>query len=277
MKLGVHVSNTGGIQKSVDRASELGCNTFQIFVSNPRGWKPTLIPNEDISAFRESYAEKKMEDAVSHSIYLINLASDNDFFRKSSIDSLVQNLNLTHKLGLKGLVTHIGSHKDETLEIGIKRVAESIKEVLNRSEGYLLLENTAGAGSLVGDKFEEVGEIVRQVGSERVCFCLDTAHAFESGYELQTESGLEQMVSELDKFIGLERLKAIHLNDSLTKFESHHDRHAEFGEGEIGQEAMVRIINHPELRDIPFIMETPKLKTGEVGKEFIESIRKLQE
>ena len=276
MKLGTHVSTAGGIIKAIDRANNLSCNTFQIFVSNPRGWKPTFVSDSEITAFREKLTSVGMEESFAHSIYLINLASDNSFFRESSIDSLTHNLNLTHQLGLSGLVTHIGSHKDESLEIGINRVISSIDTVLANTSGNLLLENTAGAGSLVGDTFKEIGEIIRKVGDERLCFCLDTAHAFESGYSIQTEKGLEKMVAEIDKEIGINRVKAIHLNDSMSKFESHHDRHAEFGEGEIGMDGMTRIINFQDFREIPFIMETPKLKTGEFGKEFIEKIRGLQ-
>lgn len=278
MKLGIHVSTSGGLVSAIDRADDLGCNTFQIFVSNPRGWAPTIVSDADVENFRKIYLERGMLDAVSHSIYLINLASNNPFFLSSSIASLKNNLSLSDRLGLSGLVTHIGSYKEESYEVGVSRVSESISDILADYHGKakLYLENTAGAGNLIGDKFAEIGEIINNVKSEHLGFCLDTAHAFESGYTIRTSHGLEQMVLEIEQDIGLDKLGVIHLNDSMTALGSKRDRHEEFGEGEIGQEALVRLINQPEFYDKPFIMETPKLKTGEVGKEFIRKIASLQ-
>lgn len=277
MKLGVHVSTSGSIDQAVDRAIALGCNTFQIFVSNPRGWKPTLISDQDIEAFRTKYTAAKMEGAVAHSIYLINLASPNKYLREQSIESLISGLMNTDKLGLTGLVTHIGSHQGDGLEKGTERVVEALNQTLAMTPGSakLLLENTAGAGNLVGKTIAEIGEIIRQVGSERLGLCLDTAHAFEYGYELNTEEGLETLITEIEEEIGLERLYAIHLNDSITELGSNRDRHETFGKGQIGEEAMTRIINHPKLRDKPFIMETPDIKNGEVGREIVDWVRSL--
>lgn len=277
MKLGIHISTAGGIDQAIDRSVELGCNVFQIFISNPRGWRATPISKEDAERFRQKYSAAKIEEAIAHSIYLINLASPKDEFRELSIESLISGLINSEKLGLSGLVTHIGSHQGDGLNVGIERVVDALKQILNESTCCtpILLENTAGAGNLVGKTFEEIGEIIKQVNSDRLGFCLDTAHAFEYGYELQTEKGLDAMVEEVDKFIGLERLKSIHLNDSMTEFGSNRDRHEEFGEGHIGKNSLIRVINHPKLKHLPFIMETPKLKSGEAGKEFITEIRSL--
>lgn len=140
----------------------------------------------------------------------------------------------------------------------------------------LLLENTAGAGSLVGKNFKELGSILNSVDSNRLGVCLDTAHAFEYGYDIRENGGLESMIKEIEDNIGIGKLKAIHLNDSLTDFSSNRDRHAEYGEGLIGEEGLTRLINHPKLKHLPFIMETPKLKNGELGRDFIEHIRSLQ-
>ncbi len=278
MKLGIHISVSGSLDLAVDRAAELGCNTFQIFVSNPRGWKPNVISDETAASFKSKLKEFKMEEPIAHSIYLINLASPKDDFRELSIQSLISGLINTEKLGLSGLVTHIGSHQGDGLEVGIERVVTALREILNEGTccAPLLLENTAGAGNLVGKTFEEIGQIIDRVDSDRLGVCLDTAHAFEYGYEIQTEKGLDAMVAEIDKAVGLNRLKAIHLNDSMTEFASNRDRHEEFGEGHIGKTSLSRVINHPRLRDLPFIMETPKLKDGRAGKEFIEEIRNLQ-
>lgn len=275
MRLGIHVSTSGGIDKAVDRAVEIGCNTFQIFVSNPRGWKPTLLKENEVQLFREKYQDTKISGAVSHSIYLINLASPREELRDLSIESLQSSLLNTQTLGLDGLVTHLGSHQGDGIDVGLDRVCSSLEQILTEdiTDVSLLLENTAGAGNLVGRNFDELGKIFKRVKSKNLGICLDTAHAFEYGYNLQTEPGLDNLVKEIDKMVGLEKLRVIHLNDSMTDLASNRDRHEEFGEGYIGKEAMIRIINHPGLKHLPFIMETPRLKTGELGKEFVDKIR----
>lgn len=279
MKLGVHISTAGGVDKAIDRATESGCNTFQIFISNPRGWKPTIISNEQIIIFREKYTQAKIQKAFAHGIYLINLASDNVDNRENSIQSLIEGLKNTDRLGLIGLVTHIGSHHGEGSEIGIKRVVEAIDLIFEHYDGdaWLLLENTAGAGNLVGDVISEIGEIIKRVKTDKVGFCLDTAHAFENGWPIHTEEGLEKILNEIQDHIGLERLKAIHLNDSMTDFNSKRDRHENFGKGFIGEEALVRIITHPKLADKPFAMETPEVKTGDEMRKVIDYIKSLAE
>jgi len=277
MKLGVHVSSAGSLDLAVDRAVALGCNTFQIFVSNPRGWRPTVISNENATNFKLKYRENNIIGAVAHSIYLINMASPNETLREQSVESLITGLTNTELLGLSGLVTHIGSHQGDGLEIGTKRVVECLGQILSDQTccAMLLLENTAGAGNLVGKTIKELGEIVRQVNHERLGFCLDTAHAFEFGYDLRTEEGLESLVAEIEHEIGLEKLGAIHLNDSMTEFESNRDRHETYGKGMIGEEALTRLINHPKLRDKPFIMETPDIGKGVAGKEVVDRVRSL--
>ena len=277
MKLGVHVSSSGKIDQAVDRAVALGCNTFQIFISNPRGWRPTIISQNDVDAFKLKYKAANIQDAVAHSIYLINMASPNEYLREQSIESLLSGLVNTERLGLAGLVTHIGSHQGDGLEVGTKRVVDSLHQILLDTTccAMLLLENTAGAGNLVGKTITEIGEIIRQVDNKRLGFCLDTAHAFEFGYELNTAIGLEKLVSEIDKEIGLDKLCAIHLNDSMTELGSNRDRHETYGRGLIGEEALTRIINHPKLRDKPFIMETPDIGKGLAGKETVDFVRSL--
>jgi len=277
MKLGVHVSSSGSIDQAVDRSTALGCNTFQIFISNPRGWRPTVISDDDIEKFKVKYRAAGTEEAVAHSIYLINLASPNSYLREQSIESLISGLINTERLGLSGLVTHIGSHQGDGLEVGTTRVVESLHQILLDSTccAMLLLENTAGAGNLVGKTISEISDIIREVNNKRLGFCLDTAHAFEYGYALNTPEGLEKLVAEIEEHIGLDKLGAIHLNDSMTDLGSNRDRHETFGKGMIGEEAMTRIINHPKLKDKPFIMETPEIGKGLAGKEVIDRVRSL--
>jgi len=277
MKIGVHVSSAGNIDLAIDRAVGLGCNTFQIFISNPRGWRPTVIPEKDIEAFRLKYKAANIEGAVAHSIYLINMASPNEYLREQSIESLISGLINTQKLGLAGLVTHIGSHQGDGLEVGTERVVDCLSQILSDATccANLLLENTAGAGNLVGKTISEIGDIIRQIDNPRIGFCLDTAHAFEYGYELHTEAGLEKLVAEIETEIGIDKLGAIHLNDSMTELGSNRDRHETYGMGHIGEAGMTRLINHPKLRDKPFIMETPDIGKGLAGKEIVDQVRKL--
>lgn len=277
MRLGAHVSSAGTVDQAVDRAVALGCNTFQIFISNPRGWRPTLIPPEDADRFRTKYKAAEMRDAVAHSIYLINMASPNSYLREQSVESLISGLVNTERLGLSGLVTHIGSHQGDGLAVGTKRVVECLNQILTDTTCCtpLLLENTAGAGNLVGKTIKEVGDIIRLVDSDRLGFCLDTAHAFEYGYNIRTAKGLETLISEIETMIGLDKLHVIHLNDSMTELGSNRDRHETYGQGQIGEEALTRIINHPKLRDKPFIMETPEISKGLSGREVVNHVRSL--
>jgi len=278
MKLGVHVSVAGGVDQAIDRAAALGCNTFQIFISNPRGWRPTMMPEADTSRFKEKYHADNMQEAFAHSIYLINLASPNEYLREQSIESLISGLVNTERLGLKYLVTHIGSHQGDGLEIGIERVVDCLSQILSDTTccATLLLENTAGAGNLVGKNFKELGDIIKKSGSNRLGICLDTAHAFEQGYELHTADGLERMIAEIDEHVGLNRLHAIHLNDSMTELGTCRDRHENYGQGHIGEEGLTRIINHPKLKDLPFVMETPEIKEGGGTRALIDHIRSLR-
>ncbi len=278
MRLGVHVSIAGSIDQAVVRAAELGCNTFQIFLSSPHSWNKAEIASETVDAFRKLYKKYEMTGAVAHSIYLINLATKNTFNLDKSIQSIINNLEVAEKLGLSGLVVHIGSYKDSNPEEGLNTAINSIKQILDNSSSTtpLLLENTAGAGNLIGKTIEELASITNAIDSERVGVCIDTAHAFESGYEIHEEEGLDEFVDKIDRLIGIDKLKAIHLNDSITRLGSNLDRHEEFGKGELGMDGMTRIINHPKLKDIPFIMETPQIKKGEAGKELVDMVRSLQ-
>lgn len=277
MLIGMHLSTSGGVEKSVLRANELGCNTFQIFISNPRGWSKSTINNESIKLFKGYLSEAKIINVFAHSIYLINLATENKELYHKSIESLIDGLKTAKSLGLSGLVTHIGSHGGSGLEEGLKRVKTALNEVFSRTYDCppLLLENTAGAGSLIGTTIEELADIYQQFKDKNIGICLDTAHGFEYGYDFDSKEGLDDFVRKFDKSIGLNALKVIHLNDSLTEKGSNRDRHAEFGEGLIGLKGMKRIIDHPKLKDLPFIMETPKLREGIEGAEFISSIKKL--
>jgi deoxyribonuclease-4 len=274
MKFGAHVSTAGDFSLAIDRAVEEKCQTIQIFANPPQRWNPSVIPEAQIKSFIEKNKTAKIDPVVIHSIYLINLASENPFFYEASVRSLIDDLKKAKAIGALGVNTHIGSTKGQDEKEAEKKVVAAIKIILSEvpEEPYFIIENSAGAGNIIGDKFSEIGAIIKAVGSDRLKVTLDTAHAFESGYDLKTKAGLDKMLIEFDKEIGLERLVFLHLNDSMTALGSNRDRHADIGEGEIGLEAFRRIVNHPKLKDLPGVIETPSLK----GKSTVDNLQTLR-
>lgn len=276
MKLGAHVPIGKSLDMAVDNASLLYCEAMQIFTSNPKGWGFTVRSEEEIGRFKEKAKEAGITDIFGHSIYLINLATDNPYVYTNSINSLISGLTLASNAGFTGVVTHVGSHVGKGYEVGIKQVVNALTQAVATTGGKepILLETDAGSGNKIGCKFSDIGEIMRKVDSEAISVCLDTCHIFASGYDIRTEKGLEKTLEEFDREIGLERLALIHLNDSKGELGSNIDRHEIIGEGEIGLEAFGRIINHTRLRHLPGIVETPDNKS--LGDENI-SLKRLRE
>lgn len=274
MKIGAHVSSRAPFSESVSRAKEIGCECMQIFVNAPQRWNPLTISELEIQRFIEANEKEKVLPVVIHSIYLLNLASDNPFFYESSIKSLVDDMAKAKKLGALGVNFHIGSTKGKTMEDVMPKVLKAIDQILSDSpEGpYLILENSAGSGDIIGDTFEELGSIIKNISSDRVKVTLDTAHAFASGYDLRTPESIEKVLDDFDKKIGLDKLVCLHLNDSMIDFAGKRDRHADIGQGFIGLEAFRYIVNHPKLKDLPGILETP----GNKGKSEIDNIKILK-
>jgi len=264
MKLGVHISTESPFSDAVSRAQSLGCECMQIFANDPKRWNPTPIPEKELSKFVDLNKKADINPIIIHSIYLINLASSNPFFYEASIKSLIDEMKKAAAIGALGVNFHVGSTKGKKLSDVIDKIAIGIKTVLAASEKpYLILENSAGAGDIIGDKFEELAEIMGKVNSPRLKVTLDAAHAFGSGYNLATEEGLGETLQEFDKLIGLEHLVCLHLNDSAAELGSNRDRHADIGKGYIGKDAFELIVNHPKLKDIPGIIETPGMKKEE--------------
>jgi deoxyribonuclease-4 len=274
MKFGAHVSTAGKFSLAIDRAVEEKCETIQIFANQPQRWNPTIISQTELAEFVKKNQKAGINPVVIHSIYLINLASDNPFYLSASIKSLIDDLAKAKAIGALGVNTHIGSTKGRDEKACFKQVVQAIKQILDAvPDGPdFIIENSAGAGHVIGDKFSEIGNIIRQVNSDRLKVTLDTAHAYESGYDLKTASGLQEMISDFEKEIGLERLVFLHLNDSKTLLSSNRDIHADIGEGEIGLEAFRQIVNHPKLKDLPGVIETPSLK----GKSAIDNLEILR-
>ncbi len=261
MRIGVHVSIAGKIYEAIDRGKELGCDTIQIFSRNPRGWKVTALDPKDAAEFKRRKKESGISPVLVHIPYLINLASPDDELRKKSIKAYIEDLKRADSLGAEYFVTHLGSHVGTGEEAGIKRFIESLNAIISKARPRctILLENTAGSGNNLGYSFKHIKKIIDGVKDKnRIGVCLDTEHAFAAGYDISTKEGLDNTLKEFDDEVGLDRLKAIHFNDSMVKLGSRKDRHQHVGAGEIGKAGMKRIIKHPKLKGLPFIMETPK-------------------
>jgi len=280
MFLGVHVWSTGKIYESLNVASGLGCNTMQIFSRSPQRWRQDYIDPKDLEEFNARRKLTNIRPVFIHIPYLINLASPNERLYEASIEAYIEDTLEAHTLGADYIVTHMGSHKETSEEAGIARLIEALNRILDKTKSVkvgILLENTSGSGSWLGYKFAHQKKILRGLKSkERIGFCLDTAHAYLAGYDLATFGGLETMLSEIEDAGGTSLIKLIHLNDAKGGLGSHHDRHEHIGKGSIGLAGMERIINHPRLRDLPFILETPK-KTEQDDIMNLGTVRKLRQ
>ena len=268
MKIGCHVSIAGGIEKSVIRAQELGCSTMQIFSKNSSTWKEKIYQEEEIIKLRKNLKNSDISPVFIHASYLLNLASSSDELYRKSIKALVEEIKRAHLLFYDLLspyvIIHLGAHTGAGEEYGIERIITALNLCLNETEELnlktiILLETTAGSGSHLGYSFEQLKKMVDGVNyKKKIGICLDTCHVFAAGYDLSNNEGVENTIERLDRKLGLESLKVIHLNDSKHPLGSHKDRHMHIGEGFIGIEGFRSIVNHQYLKNLPFILETPK-------------------
>ncbi len=260
MKIGAHVSTRKPFSEAVSRANEIGCECMQIFANPPQRWNPIPIDGSEIDKFVELNNKYNIKPVIIHSIYLLNLASENPFFYEASIKSLINDMEKAGKLGALGVNFHVGSTRGTEFSKALVKVKEAINKILENSpEGpYLILENSAGAGNVIGDTLEELAEIIKAVDSPRIKVLIDTAHAFGSGYDLRSKNDLEDFIEKFDKEIGLDRLIGFHFNDSKAALDSKRDRHADIGFGEIGKDVFSEILNNPKLKDTFAILETPQ-------------------
>lgn len=269
MRVGLHTSISGSLESSALEAARLGANTFQIFSSSPRQWKASVPSAPAIKLLQRAREKHDLTPLVIHDNYLINLASADETIRRKSIEAFRGELVRAIAIGAEFLVAHPGNYKGLTIEQGIHNVLAGIAEAatgLDYGKLMLLIECTAGAGAQLGGKFEELHvmrEFAPKLTDLPVGFCLDTCHLLASGYDITTEAGLRETLEEADRLLGLDNVRVIHANDSKGALGSHLDRHQNIGEGCIGLEAFRRIVNHPKLRDKPFILETPVDKPGD--------------
>jgi len=258
--IGAHVSTAGGVVKAFERGAAMGCESLQIFVKSPNQWRAKPLAAEDVNAFRAEHAASGLP-VTAHAAYLINLASPKEDVLAASLVGLADELDRCDALGLGGLVVHPGGHLGSGVMTGIDSIARSVNSILaDREQGstLLLLENTAGQGTSLGGRFEELGAMLKLIDQrERVGVCLDTCHAFAAGYDLVTPEGYEAMLEDFERSIGLGDLHCLHLNDSKHPLGSHKDRHENIGDGLIGEQAFARLINDERLARLPMILETP--------------------
>jgi len=238
-------------------AESIGANTFQYFSRNPRGGAAKAIDKKDIAAFLNFASQRGMSDFLSHAPYTLNLCSDKEHIREFALNTLEDDIKRVEHLpnGLYNL--HPGSHVGQGMETGITIIANTLNQILHPEQTVsVLLETMSGKGSEVGGRFEEIREIIDRVSlSEKLGVCLDTCHIFDAGYDIVSD--LDGVLTEFDRIISLDRLRAVHINDSKNPLSSHKDRHETIGNGHIGLEALGHIINHPKLRTLPFLLETP--------------------
>ncbi len=279
MRFGFHISIAGGFSKVVERAKVRGCETIQFFSRNPRGWKYGPLKQEEVDEFRASIQSSPLFPIFLHLPYLPNIASPGSKFYRRSIDSIVTDLKRAEQIGAQYLIIHVGHRMKSSEEESIEAVSQGINQAFEKGKNSitLLLENTAGQGTEIGYTFEQLKRIISGIDEEkRIGICLDVAHCFEAGYDLSRKEGIEQTLESFDRTIGLKRLHLLHLNDSKTPLGSRKDRHWHIGEGYIGKEGFRYLINHPSIRNLPGIMETPRKDTVEDLKN-MRVIRSLME
>jgi len=273
------MSVAGGVSKAIERGQSIGCDTVQIFTRNNNRWSSKPIAPEEIERFRERVKATGIWPVFSHAAYLINLASPDDALWGKSIAAFIDELERAEALGLMGVVLHPGSHMGSGEEAGIARIVAALDRCHAATEGFqtlTLLEVTAGTGDHLGYRFEQLAAIRERVKHpERVAFCFDTCHAFAAGYDFRTREGYEEVMALFDQILGLDRLKAVHLNDSKHPLGSRKDRHEHIGQGHIGLDGFRWLLNDPRLQNVPMVLETPKSPDMHEDVENLRVLRSL--
>ena len=279
MRLGAHESISGGLHTAFDRARSVGCDALQVFVKPNRAWKVPPLTEEAIILFRAEAATKAIHPVIGHTSYLLNLASPDDELWRKSIDTLVIELKRCDVLGVPWLVLHPGAHVGRGEEAGLTRMAEGLGEVHSATNGVgagILLETMAGQGTRLGHRFEHLAWLLEYTFyGGRLGVCFDTCHVFAAGYELRTARGYSSTMEAFDRIIGLDRLKAVHLNDSKGDLGSRKDRHEHIGRGHIGLTGFRRLLNDPRMAGLPGLLETPKDGALEKDRENLTVLRRL--
>ena len=274
---GAHVSCSGGIHRAIDRAESFGCDAVQVFTQSPRAWRTTNHDPANFTAFKERAVEAGIESTVCHALYLVNLASPDDEIYSKSIATLRDTMEVARAIEADGVVFHVGSHLGAGLEAGLERVVPALRQVLElcSDRTWLLIENSAGAGGTIGRSVEELKVLVDAVDRHpRLGICLDSCHLYASGYDVTDAAALDALVAEVDECIGLERLRALHANDSKAPLGSNRDRHDNIGEGLLGTGLGV-FLTHAAFQELPVLLEVPGRDGHGPDAEQVSKLRKL--
>lgn len=285
MNIGAHVRGGGKLVPSLEAGVEIGATSIQVFVQSPRMWKPTQYAPEVLANYREAAAsDPSVTHTFAHATYLINLASADDELYEKSVAALTHNLSVARGMGASGVVLHVGSHKgggfDEALErvaAGLARALDDATEAPAGVDCPILIENAAGAGGTVGRDFAEIEAIIGALdGDPRLGLCIDTQHLWASGVNYASVAGTAQVLDDIDRRVGLERLRCLHLNDSKVDFGANRDRHANLGEGTIGVDGLAPLVGHPRVRDLPLLLEVPGEGDGPRASDVLDATRLWQ-
>jgi deoxyribonuclease IV len=277
VEFGAHVSATGGIDTAIDRIVAIAGDCVQLFTQSPRMWRPTNHSPEAIERFREKRAAAGIGGVVCHALYLVNLAAPDAAIRKKSIVAMQASLDTANAIGADGVIFHVGSHLGAGFKRGLDRTSKALAQVLEHADGdtWLLMENSAGAGGTIGRSLDELHTLLERLDHHpRLGVCLDSCHLYVSGYDVTDPSFVAALVEEIDGSFGLERLKALHVNDAAAALGSNRDRHADLLEGEMG-EGLGAFLAHPALQDLGAYLETPGPDRKGVDAAAIQTLRDL--
>ena len=279
MKFGTHVSIAGGAFNAPDNAATVSCEVFQMFTRSPRGGAAPELTPEIIKQFKDNCQKHGFKNYYVHAPYYVNLASANSKIANSSIQIIREELERSSILEVKALMIHVGSAKDQDRKKALKKAIGGLTKILKGYGGstQFLIEIAAGSGNVIGDTFEEVADMIKGVQPKvktPIGVCFDTAHAFASGYDIRTQAGVNKVFNQFDKIIGLKKLILLHGNDSKVDFDSHVDRHWHIGKGKIGMEGFKAIINHPKLKKIDMILETPDATKDKMNLKTVRGLRR---
>jgi deoxyribonuclease-4 len=250
---------------------------MQIFLSAPQRWQHPKHTDEQVQEFERLVGEAGITPNYAHATYLVNLAAGDPLMREKSIDNLSASAGWADRVGLAGIVVHVGSGRGQSVAEAEAQVASALEEVLGRGvRGSILLENSAGSGEYLGSRFEQIGSLIERLGRDsRLGVCLDTAHTFASGYDLRVDEGIQRAVDEVAEFIGIDRLKLIHANDSKVGLNSAVDRHANIGKGQLGEEAFKKMLAHPALSPVAWVLEVPGYDDKGPDKPNLDDLKRL--
>jgi len=277
VEFGAHVSSSGGIDTAIDRIEAMGGDCVQVFTQSPRMWRPTNHKPEAIERFRARRAEAGIGGVVCHALYLVNLAAPDDAIYEKSIDTMRATVDAACAIEADGVIFHVGSHLGAGFEAGVERVASALTKILERCAGdtWLLMENSAGTGATIGRSLAELAELVDRLDRHpRLGVCLDSCHLYASGYDVADPAGVDSLVEELDERIGLDRLRALHVNDSATELGSNRDRHANILEGLMGEQ-LGAFLAHPAFQRLSAYLEVPGENKGGPNAAEIQKLRDL--